>query len=114
MFSARRTALLPNPMNREHPVHTGSGPIALGDGSLRRSKLVVLVDELGRVVGVIVIEGVHADVERLRVLLQLLQLLDDRRPHRLRDNRTHRLRHLCAPAGSRQRSACLPIPTIAS
>jgi len=41
-------------MNREHPVHTGSGPIALGDGSLRRSKLVVLVDELGRIVGVVI------------------------------------------------------------
>ena len=40
---------------------------------------------------VIVIEGVRADVERLRVLLQLLQLLDDRRSHLLRDNSTHRL-----------------------
>ena len=29
-------------------------PIALGDGSLRRSKLVVLVDELGRIVGVVI------------------------------------------------------------
>ena len=43
-------------------------PIALGDGSLRRSKLVVLVDELGRIVGVVVSQGVRADVERLRVL----------------------------------------------
>ena len=43
----------------------------LGDGSLRRSKLVV--DELGRIEGLIVsvIEGVRADVERLRVVLQL-------------------------------------------
>jgi hypothetical protein len=47
-------------------------PIALGDGSLRRSKFVVLVDELGRVVGVVVIEVVRVDVERLRLLLQLL------------------------------------------
>ena len=53
-------------------------------------KLVVPVDELGRVVRVVV-EGVHADVERIRMLLQLLQLLGDLRPHRLRDNRTHRL-----------------------
>ena len=38
-----------------------------------------------------VIEAVLPDVERPRVLLQLLQLLDDRRPHLLRDNSTHRL-----------------------
>ncbi len=49
-------------------------------------KTLVVVDELGRVVGVVVrvIEGVRLDVERLRMLLQLLQLLDDRRPHLLR------------------------------
>ena len=47
--------------------------------ALRRSKLVVVVDELHRVEGLVVsvIEGVRADVERLRVLLQLVQLLDD-------------------------------------
>jgi hypothetical protein len=41
-------------------------------------KLVVLVDELGRIEGLVVgiIEGVRADVERLRMLFQLLQLLD--------------------------------------
>ena len=38
--------------------------------------------------------ALRADVERLLVLLQLLQLLDDRRPHRLRDNRTHGLTDL--------------------
>jgi hypothetical protein len=41
-------------------------------------KLVVLVDELSRIEGLVVgiIEGVRADVERLRMLFQLLQLLD--------------------------------------
>ena len=65
-------------------------PIALGDGS-KGSKLVV-VDELGRVVGVVVIvvEGVRADVKRPR-LLRLFHLADDLLPHRFRDNRTHRL-----------------------
>jgi hypothetical protein len=43
-------------------------PIALGDAGLRTSKLVVLVDELGRVVGIISVGGVLPDVERLRVL----------------------------------------------
>jgi len=55
------------------PLTTGSGPICGGgrrDG--RRSKLVVLVDEIGRIVGFVVIEVVRADVERLRMLLQLL------------------------------------------
>src|SRR6478672_6385769 len=55
--------------------------------ALRRSKLVVLVvDELGRIEGIVVviIEGVRADIERFRVLLQLLQLLDDLAPHLLR------------------------------
>ena len=54
---------------------------------MRRSKLVVLVvDELGRIEGIVVviIEGVRADIERLRMLLQLLQLLDDLAPHLLR------------------------------
>ena len=42
---------------------------ALGDGALRRSKLVVLVDELGRIEGLGVdIEGVRVDVGRLRLL----------------------------------------------
>ena len=56
-------------------------------------KLVVVVDELGRVVRLVVsvIEAVLPNVERPRVLLHLLQLLDDRRPHLLRDNSTHRL-----------------------
>ena len=56
-------------------------------------EFVVLVDELGRIEGIVVsvIEGVLPDVERLRMLLQLFQLLGDLRPHRLRDNRTHRL-----------------------
>jgi len=68
--------------------------VAPGDGW--GSKLVVLLGEFHGVVGVVirVIEGVRLAVERLRVLLQLLQLLDDRRPHRLRDNSTHRLTDL--------------------
>ncbi len=46
-------------------------------GAARRSKLVVLV-ELSRIEGLVVgiIEGVRADVERLRMLFQLLQLLE--------------------------------------
>src|SRR6476619_554781 len=46
--------------------------------ALRRSKLIVRVHELGRVEGsvVSVIEGVVVDIERRRVLLQPLQLLD--------------------------------------
>ena len=52
----------------------------------------VLLSELHRVEGVIsVIEAVLPDVERLWMLLQLLQLLDDRRPHRLRDNGVHHI-----------------------
>jgi hypothetical protein len=78
--------------DRERPVHTGSGPHRPSVTVLRRSKLVV-VDELGRVAGivVIVIEGVRTDVEHLLVLLRLIQLRDDRPPHRFRDNSTHRL-----------------------
>ena len=48
--------------------------------------VVVVVDELGRVVGLVVsvIEGVPADAERLLMLLRLIQLLDDLAPHLLR------------------------------
>ena len=58
-------------------------PIALGDGGrCGGQNSSSLVDELGRVEGVVVsvIEGVRPDVERLRMLLQLLQLLDDLLP----------------------------------
>jgi hypothetical protein len=55
---------------------------AAHQGNCGRSKLVVLVDELGRVAGIIsFIEGVRPDVERLRALPQLL---DDLPPHLLR------------------------------
>src|SRR6476659_5047879 len=52
--------------------------------ALRRSKLVVLVDELGRVEGIIsVVEVVRVVGERFWMLLRLIQLLDDRPPQLL-------------------------------
>ena len=84
------------PRDRERPVHTGSGPIALRDGGRcggQNSSFVV--DELGRIEGiVVVIAGVRADVERLLMLLQLVELLDDLAPHLLRDNGIDRVADL--------------------
>jgi hypothetical protein len=73
--------------DRERPVHTGSDPHRpRWRWAMRRSKLVVIVDELGRVVSVVVsvIEGVRADIDRLWMPLNLIQLLGDRAPHFLR------------------------------
>ena len=87
--ASRSEALLPG-TGRCGPLRHPSHPRAWGwraaqselvDGRRdgRRSKLVVLVDELGRIEGLVVslIEGARADVERLLVLLRLIQLLDD-------------------------------------
>ena len=52
--------------------------------ALRRSKLVVLLGELGRVEGIIsVVEVVRVVGERFWMLLRLIQLLDDRPPQLL-------------------------------
>ena len=60
---------------KEVPVTPAAVHIAFGGGRRdgRRSKLIVLVGELGRVVGVIsIVEGVRLDVKRPRMPLQLL------------------------------------------
>jgi len=61
-------------------------PIAVGDGGRCGGSKLVVIDELGRVEGVIVsvIEAVVLNVEHLRVLLSLIQLFDDLAPHLLR------------------------------
>ena len=69
-----------NPPDRLWPHHTGrrtvaatpaAVPIALGDCALRRSKLVVLLDELGRVAGASS-RSVRLDVKQTWMPLQLL------------------------------------------
>jgi hypothetical protein len=63
------------PRDRERPVHTGNGPHRpRGRQSRGTSEIVVVLRELGRVVGFVVrvIEGVLSDVERFLVLLKLL------------------------------------------
>ena len=72
------TSLEPIPVAR--PDNTGSGPDRprCGRRDGRRSKLVVLLSELRRVVGTVgFVEDVRADVDRLWMRLRLIQLADD-------------------------------------
>ena len=66
------------------PSTSAAVPIALGDGGRcgGQNSSSSSMNSVGSKVVVIVIEGVRADVERLLVLLRLIQLLDDLAPHR--------------------------------
>ena len=75
------------PHDRERPVHTGSGPIALGDGGCcgGQNSSSASANSSGSKGSSSALEGVRADVERLLVLLKLLDLVDDLVPHLPRD-----------------------------
>ena len=55
------------PGDRERPVHTGSGPVALGDCCGGQSSSSSSTNSIGSSGRIIVIEGVRTDVERLLI-----------------------------------------------